>query len=117
MTSRSGVRLEARWWFGHALVLLLCGAVVAMAAVLAPTPEAVSLFGVPIPELCTYRKLFGMPCPGCGLTRSFSFMAHGAFLEALRMNWMGPPFFVLVATQIPYRLFRLTRGPSIDPAA
>ena len=113
----ANARVESRWWFGHALVLALCGGVVVMAALLVPTPEVVSLFGVPVPELCVYRKALGLSCPGCGLTRSFSFMAHGAFLEALRMNWMGPPFFLVVASQIPYRVFRLIRGRPADPAA
>jgi hypothetical protein len=108
--SEAKAPVEASWWVGHALVLGVCSAIVVVAAILVPTPDVVSLFGVPIPELCTYRRVLGVECPGCGLTRSFSFMAHGAWLEALKVNWMGPPFFAGVASQIPYRLFRLVRG-------
>ena len=106
-------RMASSWWFGHVLVLALCGGVVAMAALLTPTPEVVTFFGYPIPELCTYRRMFGVGCPGCGLTRSFSFMAHGALVEAFRMNWMGPPFFAFVAFQLPYRIVKLARGRDV----
>ena len=108
-------RLASSWWFGHAILLVVCGGVVGMAALLTPTPDVVSLFGFPIPELCTYRKLFGVGCPGCGLTRSFSFMAHFRFGQAFDMNWMGPPFFLFVASQVPYRVFTLVRGRRIEP--
>jgi hypothetical protein len=114
--SAAKVPVEASWWVGHVLVLGVCGAVVLLAAILVPTPDVVSLFGTPIPELCTYRRVLGIECPGCGLTRSFSFMAHGSWLEALKVNWMGPPFFIVVASQIPYRLFRLVRGRPLRPA-
>lgn len=103
-------RIVNTWWFGDAIVLLICGAVVTAAAILTPTDDAVSLFGVEIPAMCTWRQLFGVGCPGCGLTRSFTFMAHGAVFDAFRMNWLGPLLFSVVAVQLPLRVIRLTRG-------
>ena len=50
--------------------------------------------GWQVPELCTLRKVLGIRCPGCGLTRSFVFMGHGEWWTALRMNWLGPPFWL-----------------------
>lgn len=102
-------RILTAWWFGEAFVLLLCGAVVATAVVLTPTVEAVSLFGYPIPVMCTFRQFLGVPCLGCGLTRSFTFMAHGDLWNAFEMNVIGPIFFVVVAAQVPYRMIRLGR--------
>lgn len=98
------------WWFGDGLLLLICGTVVLLAAILTPTPEFVEFFGTRIPESCGYKRVLGMNCPGCGLTRSFTYMAHFSPLDAFRMNWIGPPFFLLVASQIPYRALRLLRG-------
>jgi Protein of unknown function (DUF2752) len=61
-----------------------------------------------LPETCMFRRTFGIPCPGCGLTRSFVAMAHGRFLSALRFNTMGPIIFVFCVLQIPYRIAAYT---------
>ena len=98
------------WWFGELLLLVICGLAVAVAAVLTPSSEVVSLFGMEVPVLCTFRRLTGFDCPGCGLTRSFSFMAHGSFRGAFEANMLGPVVFTLVASQVPYRLIRIARG-------
>lgn len=34
-------------------------------------------------ELCPCRMLFGVPCPGCGLTHSTLCLLHGRFLDSL----------------------------------
>ncbi|MCA9568523.1 MAG: DUF2752 domain-containing protein [Myxococcales bacterium] len=102
-------RLMAQYWFGEALLGLVFGSILLMAALLEPTTEVVSLFGWQVPSLCAFRNLTGMGCPGCGLTRSFSFMAHGAPLEAFRMNAMGPFLYLAFATQPPFRLYTILR--------
>jgi hypothetical protein len=38
---------------------------------------------------CTFRKVTGYPCPGCGLTRAADRFAHGDFLGALKANPLG----------------------------
>ncbi len=38
---------------------------------------------------CTFRKVTGYPCPGCGLTRVADRFAHGDFLGALKVNPLG----------------------------
>ncbi len=61
------------------------------------------------------RRIFGLPCPGCGLTRSFVAIAHGEFALASQMNPMGPVFFVLCLLQVPYRILRyLGYGLSLE---
>lgn len=97
------------WWFGDTLLLVICAAVVGLAALLTPTPDFVELFGTRIPETCGYKRVLGVGCPGCGLTRSFTYMAHFAPMQALRMNPMGPFFFLFVLVQVPYRVLRLVR--------
>ena len=109
MRRLDGVLLS--WWFGHTLLLILSAFVVTVAAALDPSPEVVSLFGVDIPILCGFRRLTGMGCPGCGLTRSFAFMAHGDVVGAFGVNWLGPPMFVVVLAQLPWRSLKLWQGP------
>jgi hypothetical protein len=55
-------------------------------------------------DTCWSRTVLGIPCPGCGLTRSFAAMAHGEFRSAFHFNPMGPILFILCCLQIPYRL-------------
>lgn len=36
--------------------------------------------------LCLFRMLFHRPCPGCGMTRAVSCVAHGQFKKAFQYN-------------------------------
>ena len=38
------------------------------------------------PTLCIWKKLLGIACPGCGLTRGVCFLVHGKWAEAIRFN-------------------------------
>lgn len=44
---------------------------------------------------CTFHKLTGLWCPGCGNTRSVNAMLHGHFLLAVRNN-ISLPFIAVV---------------------
>ena len=44
--------------------------------------------------LCPFRALTGYPCPGCGMTRAFSAIAHGEPLTAVLYNPLSPLLFV-----------------------
>lgn len=102
--------------FGDRSVLAIAVAVLVLSFALRPGADAVSVLGWDVPVLCTFRRLTGVPCPGCGLTRSFVFLAHGQLLDALRANPLGPVAFALTAAQVPYRLRRLWRLRGRRPA-
>ena len=56
--------------------------------------------GVPI---CLFRYLTGLPCPGCGLTRSFSCILHGEFERGYEYHPFGYfllPLFIMVAITV-----------------
>jgi len=56
--------------------------------------------GVPI---CLFRYLTGLPCPGCGLTRSFSCILHGDFERGYDYHPFGYfllPLFAMVAATL-----------------
>ncbi|MBI1927648.1 DUF2752 domain-containing protein [Candidatus Poribacteria bacterium] len=53
------------------------------------------------PVLCPLRFVFGFPCPGCGLTRSFCAMAQGHFVKALSFHLFGPFLFISLVLAIP----------------
>lgn len=96
-----------RWWSLRALILLCSATIVVLAATLTPSTEAVSIFGFEVPPLCLWRNLTGWSCFGCGLTRSFTFLAHGHLEAAIRMNVLGPLLFLAVACQLPYQVYRI----------
>ncbi len=48
--------------------------------------KALTSFGYPG---CSFKSVTGLPCATCGMTRSFTFMADGAFADAFAMQPMG----------------------------
>lgn len=61
------------------------------------TPAAVQVAGRELPVICPSRLLFGVTCPGCGMTRSVLLTLGGDLRGALNVNPAGP---VLVAALI-----------------
>lgn len=85
-------------------------AAVALAAVLAasfllPIPVADEdsgrgfVLGIP---LCVFKAVTGLPCPFCGLTRSFVCTAHLSLREALQYHPLGPALWALAAVALAY---------------
>jgi hypothetical protein len=56
-----------------------------------------------LPHTCYSRVLFGVRCPGCGLTRSFVHLAHGQWRAAWQVHRLGWLLAAIVAIQFPYR--------------
>ena len=98
-----------RWWFSDVMVAVGCLTLLTLSACMNPTPDVVSLGGVDVPILCLYRRVTGMECIGCGMTRSMSFMANGQLIRAFEVNMFGPAVFVVIVAQIPLRALRLRR--------
>jgi len=47
--------------------------------------------------ICLFRHLTGLPCPGCGLGRSFVALTHGELGAALAHHALGPLFYAVCA--------------------
>ena len=92
---------------GHLILLLVCAGIVAASMILSPTDAVVSFLGFEIPELCMWRRMTSRSCPGCGMTRSCTYMGHGQIVDAFRLHMLGPLLYILVAVQIPLRMLRL----------
>lgn len=69
-----------------AAFLLLSG--VFAASILLPLPSPSGQI-THLPSVCLFYHLTGLPCPGCGLTRSFVCLGHGHFRESLHWHPLG----------------------------
>ncbi len=63
------------------------------------------------PVFCATRRMFGIPCPGCGLTHSWVAAAHGDFVEAFSAHPFGPLLMLAAATWLVLRLLRVQVRP------
>ena len=72
----------------------------------------------PIPEVCGSRSLFGVDCPGCGMSRAFISISNLQIDRALAFNSASLIVYLFVAIQIPWhamQIFRtFYRGGPID---
>ena len=59
----------------------------------------------PLPQTCMSRALLGLRCPGCGLTRSIIHLAQGDWRESWHDHRLGGLLGIVIALQIPYRLY------------
>lgn len=48
-----------------------------------------------IPRLCIFHRLTGVPCPGCGLSRSIVAFTHLDLGQAISFHVFGPLFFLV----------------------
>lgn len=64
----------------------------------------------PLPHVCGSRGLFGVDCPGCGLTRSFIHLAQGDWTASLAVHRLGWLLAFALLVQFPYRLLALRFG-------
>lgn len=74
------------------------------------TPASVSVAGHALPVICPSRLLFGVNCPGCGMTRSVLLTLGGDLRGALGVNPAGP-FFVAALILLAVQLLFAARAP------
>ena len=93
------------------LTILILSVLVLLAAFLLDVEETrVRLAVWPnwlLPESCLSRSLAGLDCPGCGLTRSFVYLAQGDVTGSLASNRVGWLLALATVSQIPIRLWSL----------
>ena len=96
----------------HVTVLVIASAMILMSILMRTTGEHfVFLPGsvFPMPPSCLSRQLFGIECPGCGLTRAFISISDGNLARAWHFNPASLVVYPFVLGQIPWRLFQMSR--------
>jgi len=95
------------------VILGVCLAILGAAALLHPSEPndpRVRLAGTPLPGLCMMRQLTGVPCPGCGLTRSIVSAVHGELRESFFHHRLGLAILFYVLLQAAHSLIWLASG-------
>ena len=87
----------------HLNVLLSALLLFTMAALLVRCADTLAL----LPHVCFAQALFGIPCPGCGVTRSALAFLVGDVDRAWSLNPGGPFLCAAVAFQVPLRSLAL----------
>ncbi len=68
------------------------------------------------PVICPFRRLTDLPCPGCGLTRSFVALAHGELSAAFEHHPFGPLLFAGLVTALAVKAYVVIGGRPLAPA-
>ena len=82
------------------------------ALLLAPTLLSPGAHG---PVLCPLRRVTGLWCPTCGMTRAFGWLARGDFDRAVRFHPLAPVLLV-EAVVVATLWAMLRRNPRNNPA-
>ena len=90
--------------FGALDALGVVGLVGLLIARFVPVAKLIPFWG------CSFRKLTGYPCPGCGLTRAADRFAHFHWLRALEANPLGTAAALFFATCVVLSLLHLVFG-------
>ena len=85
--------------------LVALGGVLALATASALSPDHIE----DGPVVCPVRRLTGLPCPGCGLTRSWVYLAHGRWHDSVVAHPFGPVSVALVLALVVAVLVALVR--------
>ena len=99
-------RSRASW----AICAGLAAATLATAGAITPNPAGFGThtqLGLPP---CGLLYFTGLPCPLCGLTTAFAYMARMQVTSALHAHALGPVLFLLVALALPCSLLACARG-------
>jgi hypothetical protein len=100
---------ESRWHW----IVLVATSLVVVAGLLVDVDSdgSIELSVAPslkTPTLCPSRLLFGVGCPGCGMTRSLTHLLHGRLRESFATHRLGWLVFAGLLFQVPYRAWRLS---------
>lgn len=100
------------------IIIIVCSAILGGALIGQVSPledSRVRLGGAAIPNVCMFRAYTGLPCPGCGLTRSLILAAHGKIGLSFSFHRLGFITIIYVLLQfvmnLGYILISRRRAP------
>jgi hypothetical protein len=94
--------------------VLIVTSVMLAGSFLLPSPDRAGQI-LRLPSPCLFYHMTGLPCPACGLTRSFVCIAHGQLSQAVVWHPLGPVLFAAALFYWLDALSRTKRGRPLFP--
>lgn len=91
----------------HLVILIICSGIIAAALILTPTKTEnpyLKIGRITLPDTCIFHNLTGLPCPGCGLSRSIVAAAHGEIISSFSLHRLGLLTLAYIMLQFIFRL-------------
>ena len=90
--------------------LMVCAALVAVAAWLTPDGRGFGTHTQLTHGPCVFQWFTGLPCPTCGMTTSFAHMARFQVLRAVKVQPAGAVIFAAIVALIPMSVLCIAAG-------
>jgi hypothetical protein len=90
----------------RSVVLMLSLSALGMSFVLNVGPDGKVYFPfsqLPLPESCFSRRILGVDCAGCGMSRAFISISEGNFTAARNFNSASFAMYLFVVIQVPWQ--------------
>ena len=84
------------------VILVACSCILLGAFVLAPNTSggpSIAVGRITLPEICIFKNLTGLPCPGCGLTHSVTSAVRGDISGSLSHHRLGLLTIIYILSQ------------------
>ena len=84
------------------VILAACSCILLGAFILTPTTSAgnsISVGRITLPGICIFQNLTGLPCPGCGMTRSITSAIRGDIAGSLSHHRLGLLTMIYILSQ------------------
>ena len=96
--------------------LLVCASALVLSALLQPSASGYGTHRQLCLPPCAFRMVTRLPCPFCGMTTGFAWMAKGQVRRAANANSMAPPGFVATCLLALLGLYGVVSGRGWLPA-
>jgi hypothetical protein len=84
------------------VILLACSCILLGVFVLAPPAagsHSIAVGRIVLPETCIFKNLTGLPCPGCGITRSMTSAVRGDISGSFSYHKLGLLTLIYILSQ------------------
>ena len=85
-------------WQCRLVLAGLLGLVLVMSVIIPRAPEI---------GLCSFKRLTGLPCAGCGMTRSFIALGHGDWTAGFEWHPIGVLLYMAMVLMLPLLLWEM----------